>query len=317
MQNQIENMRMVIINFIRKINAMSLFRLAILLLVMSSCRAQTKPLTIQTNKDENTLLWEVTGNGLDAASYIFGTFHLMCRHDIKFSGQLTQAVKNAGEIYLEMDMDDPSVMMGGLMLMNMKGDKKLVDLYKPGEYKRLENFFNDSLHMSLKLFGNMKPAFLESMLYPKLMPCKDLSGVEEELMKLAKADKKEIQGLETMEFQASVFDSISYEEQAKELLKTIDSLDSYKLSFDTMMNVYKSQQITKIEELFNKSEFGMENNQDLLLNNRNANWVKQLKGIMKKGPVFVAVGAGHLVGGKGLIALLKNEGYKLRPLKNK
>ena len=295
---------------------MYLLRLAILLLVMSSCQAQTKPLVLQTNKDDNSLLWEVSGNGLDSASYIFGTFHLLCRDDIHFSDQMKQAVKNSREVYLEMDMDDPSVLLGGLTLMNMKDDKKLEDLYKPEEYKRLKSFFQDSLHMPLMMFGNMKPAFLESMLYPRLMPCKSISGVEEELMKLAKYDKKEIQGLETMEFQASVFDSIPYEEQAKELLKTIDSLSTYKLEFDTMVNVYKSQQLTKIEALFNKSEFGMEDNQDLLLNNRNANWVKQLKSIMKKERVFVAVGAGHLVGEKGLIALLKKEGYQVRPLEN-
>ena len=295
---------------------MNLLRLAILLLVMGSCRAQTKPAVLQTNQDDNSLLWEVNGNGLDSASYIFGTFHLLCKNDIHFSGQLKQAVKNSRELYLELDMDDPSTILGGLTLMNMKDDKKLEDLYKPAEYKRLKDFFLDSLHMSLLMFGNMKPAFLESMLYPKMMPCKTISGVEEELMQLAKDDKKEIQGLETMEFQASVFDSIPYEEQAKELLKTIDSLGTYKLEFDTMINVYKSQQLTKIEALFNKSEFGMEENQDLLLNNRNANWVKQLKSIMKKERVFVAVGAGHLVGEKGLIALLRKEGYSVRPLEN-
>jgi len=295
---------------------MNLLRLAILLLIMSSCRAQTAAPALQTNKDDNSLLWEVSGNGLDSASYIFGTFHLLCKSDIHLSAQLKQAVKNAKEIYLELDMDDPSVVLDGLLLMNMKDNKKLEDLYKPEEYKRLKGFFEDSLHMPLTMFGNMKPAFLESMLYPKLMPCKSISGVEEEIMKLAKSGKKEIQGLETMEFQASVFDSIPYEEQAKELLNTIDSLGSYKLEFDTMINVYKSQQLKKIEDLFNKSEFGMEDNQDLLLNNRNANWVKQLKDIMKKERVFVAVGAGHLVGEKGLIALLRKAGYTVRPLEN-
>jgi len=299
-----------------KSTVMNLFRLAIVLLIMSSCRAQTKSPALKTNKDDNSLLWEISGNGLDSASYIFGTFHLLCKDDIHLSAQLKQAVKNSRELYLELDMDDPSVLLGGLVLMNMKDGKKLEDLYKPKEYERLRSFFEDSLGMPMMMFASMKPAFLESLLYPKMMPCKTVSGVEEELMKLAKQDKKEIQGLETMEFQASVFDSIPYDEQAKELLKTIDSLDTYKLFFDTMINVYKSQQIKKIEELFNKSEFGMEDHQDLLLDRRNANWVAQLKSIMKKERVFVAVGAGHLVGEKGLIALLRKEGYTVRALEN-
>ena len=295
---------------------MNLFRLVIVFLVMGSCRAQTKPDILKTNKDENSLLWEISGNGLKEPSYIFGTFHLLCRNDIHLSGQLKQALKNARELYLELDMDDPSMMISGLLLMNMNGGKLLRDLYTPEAYKKLDDFFKDSLHTPLTMFQSMKPAFLESMLYPKLMPCKAISGVEEELMKLAKADKKEIQGLETMAFQASVFDSIPYEDQAKELLKTIDSLDTYKHFFDTLITVYKSQQLKKIEDMFSKSEFGMEENQDLLLNNRNANWVKQLKDIMIKEQVFVAVGAGHLVGEKGLIALLRKEGYNVRALEN-
>ncbi len=296
---------------------MKLVRLLPLVLIMGACTAQPQPDKLKTNKDDNTLLWEVSGNGLTAPSYIFGTFHLLCSNDIHFSNSLKQAVKNAAEVYLELDMDDPAILLDGMLLMNMNEGKKLSDLYKPGDYKRIESFFKDSLHTPLTLFESMKPAFLESMLYPKMMPCKTISGVEEELMKLAKEDKKEIQGLETMAFQASVFDSIPYEEQARDLLKTIDSLASYKKYFDTMITVYKSQHLNEIEELFKKDPGMEDDHKDLLLNNRNANWIKQLKGIMKKERVFVAVGAGHLVGEMGLIVLLRKEGYTVRPLENK
>jgi uncharacterized protein YbaP (TraB family) len=150
-----------------------------------------------------------------------------------------------------------------------------------------------------------------------MLPCKNISGVEQELMKLAKENKKEIKGLETMAFQAAVFDSIPYSQQAKELLKTIDSLPAYKKYFDTMVNIYKKQQLKEMQNLFTKSEFGMEENQDILLDKRNKNWVAQLNAIMKKESVFVAVGAGHLVGNMGLIALLRKQGYTLRPIENK
>ena len=294
----------------------NLFTLAVLFFCFA-CKAQPKQSTLVTNPDNNTLLWEVSGNGLQQNSYLFGTFHLMCKGDILLSDELKKALTNAGSVYMELDMDDPSVMMGGLLMINMKGGKKLKDFYTEEEYNKLNNFFKDSLHTSLSFLQSTKPYFLVAMLYPKMMPCKTVSGVEEELMKLAKANQKQINGLETMQFQASVFDSIPYEEQAKELLKSIDSLNEYAKYFDTMVQVYKSQQLGAMQDLFNKSEFGMEEHQDVLLDNRNKNWVGQLKTIMKKQPVFVAVGAGHLVGEKGLIALLKKEGYKLRPLLNK
>ena len=103
------------------------------------------------------------------------------------------------------------------------------------EYKKVESYFKDSLGMPMMLFQSMKPYFLVALLYPKMMNCKTASGIEEELMSLAKENKKEIKGLETMQFQASVFDSIPYEWQAKELLKNIDSFSLYKNEFDTML----------------------------------------------------------------------------------
>jgi hypothetical protein len=72
-----------------------------------------------------------------------------------------------------------------------------------------------------------------------------------------------------------------------------------------------------LKTMVGKSEFGSDKYDDLLLKNRNKNWVKQLKEIMKNKSVFVAVGAGHLVGDTGLIRLLKKAGYNVVPLQNK
>jgi uncharacterized protein len=291
-------------------------KLVLALVMVSSCRAQVKPPVLAGQKDGNTLLWEVSGNKLKKPSYIFGTFHLMCKDDIKFSNALKQAVHYSDLMYLELDMDDPATMLGAIALMNMKDGKKLKDLYTAAEYARVERFFKDSLKMGLMLFERMKPSMTGALLYPKMMPCKTTSGVEEQLMQLAKQDKKEIKGLETMAFQASVFDSIPYEKQAEELLKTVDSLQQYKKYFATMLTVYKSQRINDIEKMFSDEKFGMAENPDVLLYNRNRNWIKQLKIIMQKQSIFAGVGAGHLVGKQGLIELLRSEGYTVRAVAN-
>ena len=214
-------------------------------------------------------------------------------------------------------MDDPATLMGGLLFMNMKEGKKLQDLYSQEDYKRVTEYFSDTLKTPMMLFEKVKPYFLVALLYPKMMNCSSPAGVEEELLKIAKENKKEIKGLETMQFQASVFDSIPYEWQAKELLKNIDSFSMYKNQFDEMVDLYKKQDLDSMQNMLLESEFGSDKYNDLLLNNRNKNWVKQLKEIMKKESVFVAVGAGHLTGKEGLISLLKKEGYKVEPLVNK
>lgn len=280
------------------------------------CKAQSES-SFDVKKDGNTLLWRVSGNDLKQPSFLFGTFHLLCKEDIHFSEALKRAIKSSDEIYMEMDLDDPSTMLSGMLYMNMKDGKKLQDLYTPEEYQRLQNYFSDTLQMPMMMFQKAKPYFLVALLYPKMMNCSTPAGIEEELMKIAKEDKKEIKGLETMQFQASVFDSIPYEWQAKELLKNIDSFSVYKNEFEQMLDLYKKQELDSMRNMITKSEFGSEKYEDLLLNDRNKNWVKQLKEIMKNESVFVAVGAGHLVGDFGLINLLKKEGYKVEPLENK
>jgi uncharacterized protein len=296
---------------------MKIINLLAVVMLFNCCNAQNSNVKLKASSNNNTLLWEVSGKKLAAPSYLFGTFHLICKDDIPFGVQLKTAVQSVKEIYMELDMDDPATMMGGLFLMNMKNDTTLKKLYSEAEYKKVDVFFKDSLRIPLAMFQKMKPFFLMAMLYPKMLPCKTMSGVEQELMKLAKENKKEIQGLETMAFQAAVFDSIPYQKQAKELLKAIDSLQAYKKYFDTMVQVYKKQGLKEIQNMFTQSEFGMAENQDILLDKRNKNWVEQLKEIMKKESVFVAVGAGHLVGEMGLIELLRKEGYTLRPIENK
>lgn len=286
------------------------------LFVLQSCLAQPAN-QIPANKDNNTLLWEISGNGLNKPSYLFGSFHLMCPSDIHFSKELMQAMDNSAEVYFEMDLDDPSNTLGAMLFMNMKDGKTLRELYNDEEYTRLEKFLRDSAGISLGSMKKMKPSVLEAFLYPKLMPCKDLSGVEIKLLKLAQEKKKEVKGFETIAFQSSVFDSIPYTVQAKELLNSIDSFYEYKRSFNTLLDVYRNQQLDSIAYLINNSEFGMEENQDLLLDKRNRNWVNQLKKVLPEKPVFIAVGTAHLVGDKGLIALLRKEGFTLRPLKNK
>ena len=289
---------------------------SLLMIFFLGCKAQKTPTFVQ-QKNGNTLLWEVSGNGLEKPSFLFGTFHLLCKQDIHFSDQLKKAVNYSDEIYMEMDMDDPSTMLSGMMYMNMRGDTTLADLYTDKEYARLKNYFSDTLKMPLTLLQKAKPYFLVALLYPRMMSCSSPAGVEEELVKLAKEDKKEIQGLETMQFQASVFDSIPYQWQAKELLKNIDSFSTNKEEFETMLNFYKNQQMDSIKTMLGKSEFGSDKYDDLLLNDRNKKWVTKLDSIMKKESVFVAVGAGHLVGDKGLISLLRKQGYSVEPLENK
>ncbi len=285
------------------------------LLLIISCRAQQRD-SFQINKDGNSLLWKISGNGLAKSSFIFGTFHLMCKEDIALSAQLKTALLKSNTLYLELDMDDPAMLFGAMKYMNMQDGKELKEFYTDEEFVRITTFFSETLHTPLMLFKNAKPYFLVALLYPQMLQCSSAASIEEALVKQAKEYKIEVKGLETIEQQASIFDSIPYALQAKELLKNIDSLDKYQSEFNELLTSYKSQELSRIEKLVSKSDFGTDNDMDLLVNNRNRNWISQLDTLMRNESVFAAVGAGHLVGDNGLLQLLKNKGYKVEPLEN-
>jgi uncharacterized protein YbaP (TraB family) len=300
-------------NFIMKVTLIQ--KLVLLCLLITIDTACTFAQSSVDNGKGNTLLWEISGNGIKNPSYLFGTFHLLCKEDIRFSQQLIHALNSADCLYLELDMDDPSVMFGMLNMMNMKNGVTLNSLYTTGEYARLDRFFNDSLKMSLKAFSRFKPSLIEALLYPKFMLCKEVSGVEDELMKLAKKNGTEIKGLETVAFQASVFDSIPYDMQARQLLLSIDSFTSQKDNFIKLMNIYKSQHINELEQALNEDQ-SFDVNNEILINGRNRKWVSLLKNEMLHDNFFIAVGAGHLVGEQGLISLMRKEGFIVKPVQN-
>lgn len=295
---------------------MKIFSIILTAFILQSCHAQ-KIEPLPKNKDNNTLLWEISGKDLKKPSYLFGTFHLLCKDDIHLGTNLQQALKNADEVYFELDLDDPATTLGGLTMMNMPKGVSLKTLYNAEQYARVSKFFSDSLKANLSFFDGMKPMMLEALLYPRMMPCKSPSGVEMEIMALAKKEKKEIKGLETIQFQSSVFDSIPYDVQAKALLKDIDSADKYRIYFNKMMNIYKSQQTGELSAFIADTTFSQGENDDMLLKDRNVNWVKQLKTtILPKENIFMAVGAAHLFGENGVIALLRKEGYTVMPVEN-
>ena len=277
-----------------------------------------KPKNIAPDQLSNTLLWQISGNGLKQPSYLFGTMHVLCAEDAKLSESLKEVIRKTVKVYFEVDMDNLPEMMGAMKYMRMNDGIKISDLLTKEEYTRLETFFKNSKSpMPLSMINRFKPYLVSGLLSEQSLNCEKKNGMEELIMKEASLHDKEIFGLESVQFQASLFDSIPYEKQAKDLIKYIDSMDIYQKTTDEMVDVYLKQDLKRMDSLVRKSDPGMEEYMDLLLYNRNRRWVFQMPGIMMEGTLLFAVGAGHLTGDQGLISLLRKKGYKVTPLANK
>jgi uncharacterized protein YbaP (TraB family) len=153
---------------------------------------------------------------------------------------------------------------------------------------------------------------ISSMFLPSVIDC-PMQSVETELMKITKDQHEETYGLETVAEQLAVFDAIPYQIQMDELVKSVkDKFVGDKKELDEMYALYKSMDIDAMQDMTATSENKITADyQDQLLNDRNKKWIPKIEAIAKEKPTFFAVGAGHLGGKKGLIALLKAKGYKV------
>ena len=275
----------------------------------------------QNDKEINTLLWKISGNGIEKPSYIFGTVHMICKEDAYLSKNLIAAIENADRVYLELDMDNLFEMVGAMMKMKMNNDTTLADLLTPEEYQLAKKYFEEKVTMlPFSVLETYKPLVASSLLMESSVVCDQQVAMEQLVMEEAKKNGKRIDGLETMAYQMSIFDSIPYKVQAKELFKSISSDDKESdgdKEYKELIKAYKDQDLKKLGEMISKSDQGMMQYEDLLLNNRNRNWVIKLKTLLKDKALVIAVGAGHLPGEKGLIKLLRKEGYTVSPVENK
>lgn len=263
---------------------------------------------------ENSTLWKISGNGLEQPSYLFGTIHITC--DATLDDDVKKALDETSQVVLELDMDDSGMQVKMMQNMYMKDGQTLKDLVSEEDYRAIDEMFKKHMGVSVEMMQNMKPFFLTAALYPKLIDC-PMQSFEEELLKVAKKEGEEVKGLETVEYQLNVFDQIPYKEQAKDLVRSAkDDLAYDKSNFAKMMETYKNENITEMIDMMNDENYSsVAEYQDLLLENRNKNWIPKIGEFAREQSTFFGVGAGHLAGKNGVIRLLRKEGYKVEAVK--
>jgi len=261
----------------------------------------------------NTLLWEISGKNLPQPSYIYGTIHLVCPADLQVSEPLKQAFGKTQQVVMELDMDSPTMMQEMQSDMLMKDGQKLQQLLSAPDYTAVGNYLQAKVGLPIEKVGAVKPFILSSMLYPALLGCTPAS-YEATLVKMAQEQKKEVLGLETVQEQLGLFEKIPYAEQGKLLADMVNQEAAAKQELQHMMTLYKAQNIEQLRTMTSKSLFGFQQYEDLLLDSRNQHWIVGISQLAAAKPTFFAVGAAHLGGPKGVLALLRQQGYQIKPV---
>ena len=267
--------------------------------------------SILFNQVSAQLLWKVEGNGLQQASYLYGTMHILCPDDFHISEQVLKAYQNTDALVLELDPTNPAV-LAEMQQLSLNPDFE--NIYKSlpeADYEKIDQVLTTNFGVGLEQMGVMKPFVLMSMLTMTLFPCEQLESPEIYFVGLANEDGREIIDLETAALQMGIFDEIPTDLQMQEMLRMLD-LEGVE-EFQAMKKAYLAEDLLALEEVMT-SNVMMKEWEHLILSDRNKQWVKDLVPVMPEKSLFIAVGAGHLPGEEGVIELLRKEGFRVTPV---
>jgi uncharacterized protein YbaP (TraB family) len=133
-----------------------------------------------------------------------------------------------------------------------------------------------------------------------------------ELMKRALELHKQVDHFETVEEQIAIFDSIAVEEQVRELSRGLES-ESKQQARALLAGFAAGDEAALSRALFEQAQLeSAPGFYDRVLYDRNATWLPIIERETERGGAFVAVGAGHLLGDRGILAELKKRGFRVR-----
>jgi len=267
----------------------------------------------------SNFLWEINSGGNTA--YLFGSIHLGKADMYPLDPTVEEAFDRSAVLVVEIDVDalDPMVVQ---QTMAMKGS------YLDGN--RLENHLEadvvirlsaqlEKYGMSIEHLSQFKPWFAAITL--TVLQIKDLGfdedyGVDRYFLKNARG-RKAILELESLESQLSFLDSLENQELFLEY--TLDSMDEIQKMLDQLVGAWKDGNAEMMEKIMITDI--LEHNPQAepilktILFDRNVTMAEEIKEYLQSGDVhFVVVGAGHLIGEKGIVELLRDENFKVTQL---
>ncbi len=260
-----------------------------------------------------SLLWEISGNELKQPSYLYGTIHIIPRDSFFVTRSVSKKIKKADRLVLEMKIN-MGAMLSAVKFMMLPKDQTLDQLLPAQDLALVRGFLQDSIRQSLPGFERMKPIMISEHISSQYCMGEKQESYELYFSKLFKEMNKPITGLETAKEQMSYLDGMSLEDQTEGLMETVRNTREVCQQYDTMLRLYRQQQLGELWEMTTQDE-SMKDQMEGLLNTRNRNWIPLLEKMMTKESVFIAVGAAHLPGPQGVIELLRAAGYKVKAVK--
>ena len=268
------------------------------------------------------LLWKISGRGIEKPSYILGTHHAV---PYTFCDTIPGLMKAFGEVehvvgefdMLKMDAMTPQQMQNMQKMMMMPADTTMASLFSDAQRDTLDAYLKNTLGANLQMLSSMKPMTImvtvQQKILMELIPdIASLTGIDKYMQTLAAEKGKQVGGLETMEYQLGLLYGSSLQDQADALLDMVRRSNSKEL-LQELTVAYKTQNLDTLWKIFQDQMTQLE--YDALVKTRNLNWLEEMKSLLPTQSTLYVVGAGHLPGDAGMINLLRDAGYKVKPVK--
>lgn len=289
------------------------------------------------NNANAQLLYKISGKGLDKPSYIVGTLHLAPASFVESIPGANRILVSVDQVCGEVDMNEINStenMQKMMEAMMLPEGQSLSDILTSEEMDKLNAYLRKILGVDLtnpmiaEQMGKMTPVSLgttlELMTYMKETPGFNPAAlIDEYFQKEAIKKGKPIIGLETVDFQIQIlYKSSTLDRQKEDLFCSIDNEEEYSKLMKEVTEAYFAQNIEELQAVM-EQEYDIacgdieetEKEMELVLYGRNEDWIKKMPAIMSEKSTLFVVGAGHLPGDRGVLKLLKDNGYKVKAVK--
>lgn len=282
--------------------------LAVFFLLAAMSRAGTDTATDKSHG----LLWEVSRAGSEPA-YLFGTIHSEDPAVLQLAKPVQQVFDAAQAVVLEMLLDMEAMVYSSTAMLMMDG-RFLSDIIGQPLFRQTATAIQ-SRGIPDVVLDRMKPWAAAVTLS---MPAPETGQVLDAMLyQSALQQGKDVYGLETVQEQLNVFESMSEADQTELLKDAVENFPDIDVMHAELLAAYKQRDLDGLMAI---SEASMQQGdqrladefQQRLVVDRNHRMADRMRQYLQQGNVFVAVGALHLPGEEGLLNLLEQQGYTVR-----
>jgi uncharacterized protein len=256
------------------------------------------------------LLYKLTSSHSAYVSYLMGTMHVADNRAFTFESQACELMKECSVYIGEMDLGTVDAQMVQEAF-NLDEAQKYSSVFSPKKFLKYSKILKKSFDIDLINHDNIAPIFLQSIIASTLLGNERKQSLDQYLYTKAISFDLLTKGLETSEEQYNIAKNLDIAIQMKQFTSLCRNPSKFAKQLNHLCNLY---QIGDDTQLYLSSKKSLGSFRKIMLNQRNPIMAERIIEHTSKQACFISMGAGHLKGNIGVIALLKRNGVNVKSL---